>query len=68
MATLTFQDINTMQSDYLLAYAQKEKLQVDYYEKQPLGEMLTEDELLLVEKSLASGYGSLDELKEILKS
>lgn len=68
MATLTFQDINTMQSDYLLAYAQKEKLQVDYYEKQPLGEMLTEDELLLVEKSLASGFGSLDELKEILKS
>ena len=72
MPAILLQNPNAVQFDYIIEYAKKENVQfeVSDYEtkKYPLlpPVTLTDAEMKRIEKSINSGRGSLDELKQIL--
>ena len=55
---------------FCIIFAEKYKVMASYVlrvNEQIIAETLTDEEMELVEKSMKSGHGSLEELEEILK-
>jgi hypothetical protein len=69
MPAIILQNPNAVQFNYILEYAQKENVKFEVSENPVFGEMLTDEEIKLVEKSLNSGIcKDVSALKEYLSA